>query len=109
LGYLKRFPVSSIKIDQSFIRDIIVDADDASITSAIIAMGHILNLKVVAEGVETREQLDSCKQQGCDEVQGFCSIAADAAQEVVTRRSPRMDRSCKATGAPISFPRRLCK
>jgi diguanylate cyclase (GGDEF)-like protein/PAS domain S-box-containing protein len=71
LGYLKRFPVSGIKIDQTFIRDLIEDVDDAAITTAIIAIGHILNLNVVAEGVETEKQLNFLLSQSCDEIQGF--------------------------------------
>jgi EAL domain-containing protein (putative c-di-GMP-specific phosphodiesterase class I) len=70
LGYLKRFPVSSIKIDQSFMQDVTENPDDAAITTAIIAMGHILNLKVIAEGVKTTDQLEFLIAQGCDEIQG---------------------------------------
>ncbi|HMD88047.1 MAG TPA: EAL domain-containing protein [Anaerolineaceae bacterium] len=70
LGYLKRFPVSSIKIDQYFMQDVIENSDDAAITTAIIAMGHILNLKVIAEGVKTIEQLEFLIAQKCDEIQG---------------------------------------
>ncbi|HSV86143.1 MAG TPA: EAL domain-containing protein [Levilinea sp.] len=71
LGYLKRFPVSGIKIDRTFIRDLLDDADDAAITTAMIAIGHILNLNVVAEGVETEKQLNFLLSQSCDEIQGF--------------------------------------
>ncbi len=71
LGYLKRYPVSSIKIDQSFIRDIVDDVDDAAITTAIIAIAHVLNLTVIAEGVETQKQLDFLAAQNCDEIQGY--------------------------------------
>ena len=71
LSYLKRFPVDCVKIDQTFIRDLSPGSEDAAITRAIIAMAHSLELKVVAEGVETREQLDFLKSQRCDEVQGF--------------------------------------
>jgi diguanylate cyclase (GGDEF)-like protein/PAS domain S-box-containing protein len=70
LGYLKRFPVNSIKIDQSFVKDLMENPDDAAITTAIIAMGHILNLSVIAEGVRTEEQLDFLMHQDCDEIQG---------------------------------------
>ncbi|MGX5726779.1 EAL domain-containing protein [Metapseudomonas otitidis] len=71
LSYLKRFPVHYVKIDQTFIRDLSLGGEDAAITRAIIAMAHGLELKVVAEGVETTEQLDFLKEQGCDEIQGY--------------------------------------
>ncbi|WP_369958400.1 EAL domain-containing protein [Pseudomonas benzenivorans] len=71
LSYLKRFPVDYVKIDQSFIRDLAAGGEDAAITRAIIAMAHGLELKVVAEGVETQAQMDFLKAQHCDELQGY--------------------------------------
>ncbi|WP_342623734.1 putative bifunctional diguanylate cyclase/phosphodiesterase [Pseudomonas alkylphenolica] len=71
LSYLKRFPVDYVKIDQAFIRGLHEGSEDAAITRAIIAMAKSLNLKVVAEGVETPEQLALLREQGCDEVQGY--------------------------------------
>jgi diguanylate cyclase (GGDEF)-like protein len=71
LAYLKRFPIDTLKVDRSFICDIPADADDIKITRAIIAMAHSLKLKVVAEGVETAEQLEFLRIQRCDAVQGF--------------------------------------
>ena len=60
-----------VKIDQTFIRDLSPGGEDAAITRAIIAMAHSLELKVVAEGVETQAQMDFLKSQNCDEIQGF--------------------------------------
>jgi EAL domain-containing protein (putative c-di-GMP-specific phosphodiesterase class I) len=71
LAYLKKFPIDALKIDRSFIRDLPGNADDEAITRAILALGHALRMKVVAEGVETREQLEFLNLEGCDEVQGY--------------------------------------
>nr|WP_067294532.1 GGDEF domain-containing response regulator [Marinobacterium profundum] len=71
LSYLKRFPVDILKIDRAFIHDIDTDEDNAAITRAIIAMSERLHIKVVAEGVETRQQLDFLRNEGCDLVQGY--------------------------------------
>jgi EAL domain-containing protein (putative c-di-GMP-specific phosphodiesterase class I) len=71
LSYLKRFPINTIKIDRSFIRDATHDADDAAIVSAIIAIAKSLQLDVVAEGVETSEQLEFVKEKGCAIMQGY--------------------------------------
>ena len=71
LAYLKRFPVNTIKIDQSFVRDVPQDADDAAIIKGIIALAHSLRLEVVAEGVETEAQLRFLRDQSCDLMQGY--------------------------------------
>jgi diguanylate cyclase (GGDEF)-like protein len=71
MSYLKQFPVDRLKIDQTFVRDVLSNKEDASITKAIIRLGHSLGLKVVAEGVETREQLEFLRQGDCDEIQGY--------------------------------------
>lgn len=71
LAYLKRFPLDVLKIDKSFIDDIPFDISDMEIASTIIAIGQTLNFKVLAEGVETAEQLDFLRQKGCDSYQGY--------------------------------------
>jgi len=71
LAYLKRFPVDQLKIDQSFIRNIHEDQDDAAITDAVIRLGHSLGLTVVGEGVETEAHLEILKEKGCDVFQGY--------------------------------------
>ena len=71
LSYLRHFPVTKLKIDRSFIRDVAVNADDAAITSAIISMSKGLSLKVIAEGVENQAQLGFLRDHQCDEIQGY--------------------------------------
>jgi diguanylate cyclase (GGDEF)-like protein/PAS domain S-box-containing protein len=71
LAYLKRFPAQTVKIDRSFISGLPQDRDDAAITQAVIAMAHSLGIAVVAEGVETQEQLDFLRRLNCDEAQGY--------------------------------------
>jgi diguanylate cyclase (GGDEF)-like protein len=88
-SYLKHFPLDTLKIDRSFIREIATHPDDAAITTAIIAMGHALGLRVIAEGVETEAHLALLQKQGCDEVQGYLvgrPVPAERFEEHLVRR-----------------------
>lgn len=89
LSYLKRFPVDALKIDQSFIRQVTSNPEDAAITTAIIVLGHSLNLTVIAEGVETKSQLEFLEILNCDEIQGFLfgrPTAAEQAEAVLRQQ-----------------------
>jgi len=88
LSYLTRFPINKLKIDGSFVRDLVEDSGDAAIVSAIIAMAKSLHMVVTAEGVETAEQMTYLRQRGCDEVQGYYlsrPVGRDEFAEVVDR------------------------
>ena len=81
MSYLQRFPIDKLKIDRTFISDVTSSNDDASIVSAIVSLGHTLKLKVIAEGVETPEQLEFLRMLGCDQYQGYHHSAAMPASE----------------------------
>jgi EAL domain-containing protein (putative c-di-GMP-specific phosphodiesterase class I) len=83
LAYLKRFPFDSVKIDQSFVRGIPANRDDCAIVEAIVAMARSLELKVVAEGVETQEQSEFLRGIGCDQIQGYVFSKPIPSAEIV--------------------------
>lgn len=90
MSYLRRFPIDKLKIDRGFVAELMTRADDASIVRAIISLAHSLRLKVVAEGVETLEQLDFLKSMGCDQYQGYHfspPLPAAEFSELVRRRT----------------------
>jgi EAL domain-containing protein (putative c-di-GMP-specific phosphodiesterase class I) len=89
LSYLKRFPIRSLKVDRSFVRDIAHDQSSAAIARAIIAFGSALGLKVIAEGVESHDQYDILRSSGCDELQGYLfsrPVPAEDARKLATER-----------------------
>jgi len=88
LSYLKRFPIDVLKIDYSFVKNIFINAEDAAIVKAIIAMARSLRMKTIAEGVETEEQRVFLREQGCDEVQGYLA-GMPLPAEAVARFLPR--------------------
>ncbi len=83
LGYLRQFTIDKLKIDQSFVRDVPDDPNDATIATSIIAMAHKLKLKVIAEGVEKQTQLDFLRRYDCDQIQGFLCGAPGSAEEIL--------------------------
>jgi diguanylate cyclase (GGDEF)-like protein len=98
LNYLRRFPIDRLKIDQSFIRSALVNPEDRTITRTIISLGHSLNLKVIAEGVETQEHEDFLKAEGCDEAQGFKyskPIPADQLKEFIITHNRNLAKNSK--------------
>jgi diguanylate cyclase len=99
MSYLQRFPIDKLKIDRSFISDVASNAGDASIVRAIISLAHGLRLKVIAEGVESEEQLGILRRMGCDQYQGFFRSPAVPASEI-ERFARHDDERSKAPGEP---------
>jgi EAL domain-containing protein (putative c-di-GMP-specific phosphodiesterase class I) len=82
LNYLKRFPITAVKIDRAFVHDLATDEGDAAIVSAVIGMARSLRLRVIAEGVETAEQFALLRTKSCDEAQGFYFSRPVAPEEI---------------------------
>jgi len=109
LNYLKRFPIHTLKIDRSFIRDLAVDSDDAEIVKAVIALAHVMNRNIVAEGVEDRVQLEFLSRHGCDQAQGYFfgkGVDREAAT-VLLQRQQLCDRAVRS--AVAAHEQRTCR
>jgi EAL domain-containing protein (putative c-di-GMP-specific phosphodiesterase class I) len=104
MSYLRRFPIDKLKIDRGFISELLSRPDDKSIVTAIVSLAHSLRLKVVAEGVETTEQLDLLKSLGCDQYQGYCFSAAVPAPDfaALVRDADRNRRSAAEREADLT-------
>jgi diguanylate cyclase (GGDEF)-like protein len=100
-SYLRQFRVSKLKIDRTFIRDVAINPDDAAITAAIISMAKSLNLRVIAEGVETEEQMSFLREHQCDEIQGyyFCKpLAVDKVADKLRGDHPEVKALVQTSG-----------
>ncbi len=112
LAYLNRFPIDTVKIDRSFIRNVPDSHSDTQITSAVIALGHSLGLTVIAEGAETQKQIDFLRKEGCDEVQGYFFSRPIPAADVESFLGQAVDSGLasqtrsSAQGAEVSGPQR---
>jgi diguanylate cyclase (GGDEF)-like protein/PAS domain S-box-containing protein len=101
LSYLKRFSIDTLKIDRSFVSELPHDAEDCAIATAIVAMGHSLNMKVVAEGVESEAQAEFLESLGCDEIQGYLISRPLPADQLVAWLRERNEGSAPMRMAPV--------
>jgi len=109
LSYLKRFPIDTLKIDQSFVREISSSTDSAAIVNAIITLAHALKLTVIAEGVETEEQLEYLRRLDCDEVQGFLFSKALTSEEFTELLVERRQLSSRGDYTTSRLPALPCQ
>jgi EAL domain-containing protein (putative c-di-GMP-specific phosphodiesterase class I) len=97
LGYLRQFPIYKLKIDRMFVKDVLVNSDDAVITETIINMAKTLHLKVIAEGVESEQQMSFLRTHGCDEFQGFYFSKPLRAEDFVAKLLHRIEETKSET------------
>jgi diguanylate cyclase (GGDEF)-like protein/PAS domain S-box-containing protein len=108
LSYLTRFPIDTLKLDQSFVRNVVANSDDATVVSAVISMGKSLRHRVIAEGVETLEQLAFLQAHGCDEGQGYYFCRPVNAQQFVDLLGMPIQQLCGNNGViPFHHSTRL--
>jgi EAL domain-containing protein (putative c-di-GMP-specific phosphodiesterase class I) len=107
MSYLRRFPIDKLKIDRTFVKEMASRPEDASIVRAMVSLAHSLNLKVVAEGVETADQLALLQQLGCDQYQGLHFSAALSAKEFERLISTRTDPAELSDTEPTATQSRL--
>jgi predicted signal transduction protein with EAL and GGDEF domain len=106
MSLMKQFPIDTIKIDRSFVRDLPHDSEDQAIAQAIISMGKALGMTVIAEGVETVEQQQFLRSHACDEMQGFLFSKPLPPRELAARPPRLSRRRCSRTLAGRSVPNR---
>src|SRR5690606_39351585 len=104
LSHLRRVPVDGVKIDRSFVADVLRDPDDLALTSAIIAMAHSLGITVVAEGIEAEGQFAVLRERGCDQGQGFWLGRPMAAEDIAAAFAGERRAALSRTGRPPSRP-----
>ena len=105
MSCLHRFPLDKLKIDRSFIKDLMASSEAAAVVQGIICLAHSLRLKVIAEGVETREQMEFLKSHGCDQYQGFyLSPPLPAAASTKEPASPPAESTCRPAGTTSRRP-----
>jgi diguanylate cyclase (GGDEF)-like protein/PAS domain S-box-containing protein len=104
LSHLQRFPIDTLKIDRSFVRDIATDANDANIVSAVISMGKSLHMRVVAEGVETRDQVVFLQERGCPEAQGYYFSRPVVANQLTRLLGGSLPKTAVALNGPGDAP-----
>ncbi|RSZ57443.1 EAL domain-containing protein [Massilia atriviolacea] len=106
LSALKSFPISTLKIDKSFVRELADNSDDQAIAMAVISLGHMLNLRVIAEGVETEQQCTFLRDNDCDEMQGYLFSRPVPAEQIalLLEEQARMQAGCDSAGRPLFRP-----
>ena len=104
LSYLKQFPVDKLKIDRSFIKDMVSNQNDAAIAKAIINLGHSLNLQVLAEGIEFEYQRDFILQHGCDFAQGYYFKGPESPDNIIQYLKDNWSKTKLKSNTPLCKP-----